>query len=110
MNGLPVYSKMFEKGIQSGVDCPVCGEELENILHALISCDCALSVWLLWQDYPLRLLLNASDFLDVVHKICSPPVSCARSIFLQFLGRSGITETRLLIMTLTFLLCKSGNW
>ena len=73
MNGLPVYSKMFKKGIQSSVDCPICGEELESLLHALISCDCALSVWSLWQDYPLRLLLNASDFLDVVHKICSPP-------------------------------------
>lgn len=43
MNGL--YSKMFEKGIQSGVDYPICREEPESLLHALISCDCALSVW-----------------------------------------------------------------
>ncbi|XP_065617579.1 uncharacterized protein LOC136062454 [Quercus suber] len=26
VNGLPVYAKMVEKGIQSGFDCPVCGE------------------------------------------------------------------------------------
>ena len=35
-------------------------------------------------------------------KYAHPPVSCTWSIFLQVLGQSGITETKLLIMTSTF--------
>ena len=45
MNGLPMFAKMVEKGIQSGYDCPICGEEPESFFHALISCNFALSVW-----------------------------------------------------------------
>ena len=28
-------------------------------------------MWLLWQDCPLNLLLNAKDFTGLVHQICS---------------------------------------
>ncbi|XP_023886638.1 uncharacterized protein LOC111998774 [Quercus suber] len=70
VNGLPVYAKMVERGIHLGWDCPVCGDEPENLIHALISCDFAISVWSLWQDCPLSLLLNATDLTDVVHKLC----------------------------------------
>ena len=45
MDGLPVNVKMVERGIKSDFDCPVCGEEPESLLHALVSCDFALSVW-----------------------------------------------------------------
>ena len=73
MNGLPVYLKMLERGIQLGWDCPVCGDEPESLIHALISCDFALSVWSLWQDCPLHLLLKATDLIDVIHIFCSSP-------------------------------------
>ena len=73
VNGLPVYAKMMEKGIQSGFDCPVCGEEPKSLLHALISCDFALSVWSLWKYSPMNLLVNATDFIDLMHNICSSP-------------------------------------
>ena len=73
VNGLPVYARMVERGIQQGWDCPVCGDEPESLIHALISCDFALSVWSLWQECPLHLLLNATDPIDVVHKFCSSP-------------------------------------
>ena len=44
MDGLPVYVKMVERGIKSDFDCPVCGEEPESLIHALVSCDFALCV------------------------------------------------------------------
>ncbi|XP_075645166.1 uncharacterized protein LOC142616185 [Castanea sativa] len=71
VNGLPVFVNMVEKGIHFGYDCPVCGEEPESLLHALISCDFALSVWSLWQDCPMHLLLNMKDFAGLVHQFCS---------------------------------------
>ena len=71
MNGLPVFANMVEKGIQSGYDCPVCGEEPESLSHALISCDFALSMWSLRQDCPMHLLPNAKDFTGLVHQFCS---------------------------------------
>ena len=64
---------MAEKGIHLDCDCLACGEETENLTHALILCDFAPSVWSLWQDCPLNLLVNATDFIDVVHKFCSSP-------------------------------------
>ena len=73
VNGLPVYVKMAERGIHLSCDCPVCGEEYESLTHALILCDFALSVWSLWHDCPLHLLMNASDFTDVVLYFCSVP-------------------------------------
>ena len=73
VNGLNVYVKMAERGIHLSCDCPVCGEESESLTHALILCDFALSVWSFWQDCPLNLLVNATDFIDVVLKFCSSP-------------------------------------
>ena len=43
----------------------------QPLTHVLISCDSALSVWSLWQDYPIQLLLNVNDFTSLVHQICS---------------------------------------
>lgn len=71
MNGLPVFANMVEKGIHFGYDYPVCGEECESLLHALISCDFALSMCSLWQDFPMHLLLNTKDFTGLVHHFCS---------------------------------------
>lgn len=71
MNGLPVFANMVEKGMQSSYVYHVCGEELESLSHALISCDSALSVRSLWQDCPMKLLLNVKDFTCLVHQICS---------------------------------------
>ena len=73
VNSLPVYVKMAERRIQLCCDCPVCGEDFESLTHALILCDFALSVWALWNDCPLLLLLNASDFTDIVLHFCSSP-------------------------------------
>ena len=72
VNGLPVLSKMAEKGIKTSCICPVCDEEAENLYHALISCDFALSVWSLWQDCPTELFMNVKDFNDLVLHFCSP--------------------------------------
>lgn len=71
VNGLLVFANMVEKGMHFGYDCPVCGEEPKSLLHALISCDFALSVWSLWQDCPMHSLLNAKDFAGLVHQFCS---------------------------------------
>ncbi|XP_030924777.1 uncharacterized protein LOC115951770 [Quercus lobata] len=72
VNGLPVLSKLAEKGIQTSCICPICDEEPESLTHALISCDLALLIWSLWQDCPIEKLLNVKDFSDLVLHICSP--------------------------------------
>ncbi|KAL0013414.1 hypothetical protein SO802_000483 [Lithocarpus litseifolius] len=71
VNGLPVLTNMVAKGMQVCCVCPICGEEPESLIHALISCDYALSVWCLWQGYPIELLLNAKDYTSLVHQISS---------------------------------------
>ena len=71
VNGLPVLTNMAAKGIQTSCVCPICDEELESLIHALISCDFALSVWSLWHDCPIDILLKAKDFNDVVLQLCS---------------------------------------
>ena len=73
VNGLPVFLKLAERGIHLGCDCPACGEEVESLTHTLILCDFALSVWSLWQDCPLMLLVNATNFIDLVHNFCTSP-------------------------------------
>ena len=62
---------MVAKGIQTCYVCPICDEALESLLHVLISCDFALSIWSLWQDCPIDLLLRATDFNDLVLHPCS---------------------------------------
>ena len=71
MNGLPVLTKMATKGIQTCCVCPICDKAPESLLHALISCDFALSVWSLWHHCPIDLLLKAIDFNDLVLHLCS---------------------------------------
>ena len=62
---------MVAKGIQTSCVCPICDEELESLIHALISFDFALSVWSLWQDCTIEALLNVKDFSDLVYQISS---------------------------------------
>ncbi|XP_030939792.1 uncharacterized protein LOC115964668 [Quercus lobata] len=46
VDGLSVNVKLVERGIKSDFDYPVCGEEPESLIHALVSCDFALSsIW-----------------------------------------------------------------
>ena len=44
VNGLPVLTNVAAKGIQTSYTCPICDEEPESLVHALISCDCSLGV------------------------------------------------------------------
>ena len=67
----PGVCKDGGEGIKFDFNCPVRGEEPESLIHALVSCDFAFSVWSLWQDCPLNFLLNAKDFTGLVHQICS---------------------------------------
>ena len=62
---------MATKGIQTSYTCLICDEEPESLVHALISCDFALSVWSLWQDCPIDLLLKTKNFNDLVFQLCS---------------------------------------
>ena len=71
VNGLPVLTNLVTKGIQTSCTYPICDEELESLVHALISCDFALSVWSLWQDCPIDLLLKAKNLNDLVLQFCS---------------------------------------
>ena len=45
INGLPVLTNLAAKGIQTSYVCSIYDEEPESLIHALISCDFALSVW-----------------------------------------------------------------
>lgn len=53
------------RGLCTNFNCPVCDEEIECLTHSLITCDFALSVWALWQDCPLSLLLETQDFKEL---------------------------------------------
>ena len=64
MNGLPMFENMKTKGMHTA-----CGKEPESLTHALFSCDSALFVSSLWQDYPIRSLLEAKDYTELVHQI-----------------------------------------
>ncbi|XP_030957688.1 uncharacterized protein LOC115979768 [Quercus lobata] len=81
VNGLPVLTNVAAKGIQTSCICPICDEEPESLIHALISCDSSLWVWSLWQDCPIELLLNAEDFNDLVLQICSSPTALHLEFF-----------------------------
>ena len=80
VNSLPVLTNLATKGIQTSCVCPICDEEPESFMHALISCDFALSVWSLWNDCPIDILLKSKDFNEVVLQLCSNPVA----MFLEF--------------------------
>ena len=71
VNGLPMLTNVAAKVIQTSCTCPICDEEPESLIHALISCDFALSVWSLWQDCPIDLLLMVKNFNDLVLQFCS---------------------------------------
>ena len=44
MNGFPVLTNLAAKGIQTSYVCSIYDEVPESLIHALISCDFALSV------------------------------------------------------------------
>ena len=75
LNGLPTLVNMHLRGLCANTFCPVCDEEVECLNHCLITCDYALSVWALWQDCPLGLLLETRDFKVLAHHflVNSPP-------------------------------------
>ena len=68
------------KGIQTSCVCPIVDDEPESLLHALISYDFALSMWSLWNDCPIDIMLKAKDFNEVVLQLCSNLVA----MFLEF--------------------------
>ena len=74
LNGLPTLVNMHLRGLNANIFCPVCDEGIECLNHCLITCDFALSVWALWQDYPLGLLLETRDFKDLaLHFLAKSP-------------------------------------
>ena len=68
------------KGIQTSCVCLIVDDEPESLLHALISCDFALSMWSLWNDCPIDIMLKAKDFNEVVVQLCSN----LAAMFLEF--------------------------
>ncbi|KAK4589189.1 hypothetical protein RGQ29_019969 [Quercus rubra] len=72
---------MAAKGIQTCCVCPICDEAPKSLLHALISCDFALSVWSLWHDCPIDLLLKATDFNDLELQLYSSPFALYLDFF-----------------------------
>ena len=74
LKGLPTLANMYLKGLCTNLFCPVCDEGVECLSHYLISCDFALSIWALWQDCPLGLLLGSHEFKDLVfHFLANSP-------------------------------------
>ena len=66
-----MLTNVAAKGIQTSCTYPVCDEEPESLVHALISCDFALSMWSFCQDCPIDLLLKTKNFNDLVFQLCS---------------------------------------
>lgn len=73
-NGLPTLVNMHWRGLCSNTNCPIYDEEIESLTHSLITYDFALSVWALWQDCPLSLLLETRDFKELAfHFLVNTP-------------------------------------
>ena len=51
-NGIAVKESMKVRGLGNDMQCPVCGEAEETIMHTLVMCDAAKEIWRL---SPLRL-------------------------------------------------------
>ena len=61
-NALPTKLNLNKKGINTSVLCPICEQEVESTLHALVSCVSARQVWDRWVDCPVNF---SSSHLDV---------------------------------------------
>lgn len=75
IKGLPTMDALFNRRISQNKVCPICGNEAENIDHALIGCDFSSLVWNLWPESPLRMQSFEKSFLDLALFIlsCSTP-------------------------------------
>ena len=75
LNGLPTLANMYLRGLCTNLSCRVCDEGVECLSHCLISYDFSLSIWALYQDFPLGLLLESREFKDLAFHFLtnSPP-------------------------------------
>ncbi|XP_030964757.1 uncharacterized protein LOC115986030 [Quercus lobata] len=55
--------------------CPVCGQEVESIYHALFKCVGAKNVWELWEECPMVIGTENMDFSNLALKMleCGTP-------------------------------------
>ncbi|XP_023884264.1 uncharacterized protein LOC111996510 [Quercus suber] len=71
VNGLPTMEAIYSRGILQTKSCPVCGNEAENLDHALLDCAFSSSVWSLWSENPLSTHGIKKSFLDSILYILS---------------------------------------
>ena len=82
VNGLPSRDKVCSRGISSNPECPICGKDIENVLHALLHCDYAKWVWGCWSDMPPTVLRNSWSFQDSVMYLLTNKSSHDLELFL----------------------------
>ena len=57
------------RGVNTDGMCPVCGQEVEFIYHALFKCVGAKKVWELWKECPMEIGAANMDFSDLALKM-----------------------------------------
>lgn len=75
MNALPTKLNLNRKGINTTVSCPICDQEVETIMHDLISCDSARQVWDRRVECPVNLSSTHLDVSDIALKILADGTS-----------------------------------
>ncbi|XP_075649649.1 uncharacterized protein LOC142620109 [Castanea sativa] len=75
MNALPTKLNLNRKGIDTTVSCPICDQEAETIMDALITCDSARQVWDRWVECPVNLSSAHLDVSDIALKILADGTS-----------------------------------
>ena len=69
MDGLSTRLNLNKRGINTKAKCPLCEKALESTGHALLYCDRLWNVWWNWQAYPINLLAENKNFVDVAMQI-----------------------------------------
>ena len=69
MDGLPTKLKLAKRGLNVGVECPLCEKAVESSSHALIYCNKVCEVWWNWQNCPINLLAVNRCFVDLAVEI-----------------------------------------
>ena len=57
------------RGVSTNGMCPVCGQEVESIYHALFKCASAKNVWELWKGCSMVIGAENMDFSDLALKM-----------------------------------------
>ena len=81
VNALPTMLNLRRRGVNTDGLCPMCGQVVESIYHALFKCAGVKNVWELWKECPMVIRAENMDFSDLALKV----LECGSSRDLELL-------------------------